>query len=156
MRPDLMATAAPDLTAANRAESLRRRLEDLEDACGPAIREAKRTPGCTDIAVNEDGSIWATVGGTTARTGESLTDHAARRIVNLVSDIDNHPIEKAALSANLPTGERFAALLPPTVQRIVFSIRLPPGRVFTLEDYVAAEIMTETQADTLQRAVSER
>jgi Flp pilus assembly CpaF family ATPase len=95
-------------------------------------------------------------GGTTAPTGGSLTDHAARRIVNLVSDIDNHPIEKAALSANLPTGERFAALLPPTVRRIIFSIRLPPGRVFTLEDYVASGIMIGAQADTLRRAVSER
>jgi Flp pilus assembly CpaF family ATPase len=161
MRPDLMTADAPgtpgaDLTTANRAESLRRRLEDLEDAYGPAIRKARQTPGCTDIAVNEDGSIWTTVGGTTAPTGESLTDHAARRIVNLVSDIDNHPIEKAALSANLPTGERFAALLPPTVRRIIFSIRLPPDRVFTLEDYVASGIMIGSQADTLRRAVSER
>ena len=102
MRPDPMTSDAPDtlsadLTTADRAESLRRRLEDLEDAYGRAIRKARRTPGCTDIAVNEDGSIWTTVGGTTAPTGESLSDHAARRIVNLVSDIDNHPIEKAAL-----------------------------------------------------------
>jgi type IV secretion system protein TrbB len=161
MRPDLMTADAPgtlgaDLTTADRAESLRRRLEDLEDAYGPAIRKARQTPGCTDIAVNEDGSIWTTVGGTTAPTGESLTNPAARRIVNLVADIDNHPIEKAALSANLPTGERFAALLPPTVRRIIFSIRLPPGRVFTLDDYVASGIMIEGQADTLRRAVSER
>jgi type IV secretion system protein TrbB len=153
MKPELLTT---DLTTANRAESLRRRLEDLEDAYGPAIRKAKRTPGCTDIAINEDGSIWVTIGGTTAPTGEFLSDHAARRIVNLVSDIDNHPIEKAALSANLPSGERFAALLPPTVQGIVISIRLPPGRIYTLDEYVAAEMMTEDQADTLRRAVSER
>jgi type IV secretion system protein TrbB len=153
MKPELLAT---DLTTANRAESLRRRLEDLEDAYGPAIHKAKRTPGCTDIAVNEDGSIWVTIGGTSAPTGEFLSDHAARRIVNLVSDIDNHPIEKAALSANLPSGERFAALLPPTVQGIVISIRLPPGRIYTLDEYVSAEMMTESQADTLRKGVEDR
>jgi hypothetical protein len=45
----------------DRNEALRRKLEDLEDAYGPAIRKAKATPGCTDIAVNEDGRIWTAV-----------------------------------------------------------------------------------------------
>lgn len=144
-----------DLTTANREESLRRKLEDLEDAYGPVIRVLRRDPRCTDIALNEDGGIWATVAGEPTNEG-FLSETAARRIVNIVSDIDQHPIDKAALSANLPTGERFAALLPPTVKRIVFSIRLPPKKVFTLEHYVEAGIMTAGQADTLRRAVSER
>lgn len=141
---------------ANRSEGMKRLLDDLEDAYGPTIQKAKRTPGCTDIMVNEDGAIWTTIGGQDRATGQHLTDHASRRIVNLVSDIDNHPIDKAALSANLPTGERFAALLPPTVRRITFSIRLPPGRIFTMNDYVAAGIMTEAQADVLRQAVADR
>ena len=145
----------PDMTP-ERGESLRRKLADLEDAYGPVIRQARKTPGCTDIAVNEDGRIWTTTGGAAAPAGSGLTEHAARRIVNLVSDIDQHPIEKAALSANLPTGERFAALLPPTVRRVTFSIRLPPGRIFTLDDYVTAAIMTADQAATLRRSVEAR
>jgi type IV secretion system protein TrbB len=112
----------PDMTP-DREESMRRKLEDLEDAYGPVIREARKTPWCTDIAVNEDGQIWTTIGGEVRPTGEFLTDHAARRIVNIIADIDQRSIEKAALSANLPTGERFAALLPPTVRRITISIR---------------------------------
>lgn len=145
-----------DLTSQNREESLRRKLEDLEDAYGSVIRAYKCNPSCTDIAVNEDGAIWGTVGGKILTTGETLSEHAARRIVNIVSDIDQRPIEKAALSANLPTGERFAALLPPTVKRIIFSIRLPPKKVFTLEDYVGAGIMTERQAEVLRAAVADR
>lgn len=140
----------------NREESLRRKLEDLEDAYGSVIRAYKRNDACTDIAVNEDGAIWGTVGGEIISTGETLSEHAARRIVNIVSDIDQRPIEKSALSANLPTGERFAALLPPTVKRIIFSIRLPPKKVFTLEDYVEAGIMTEAQAKVLRDAVAAR
>lgn len=145
----------PDMTP-DRQESMQRWLEDLEDAYGPAIRKARSTPGCTDIAVNEDGAIWATIGGETQPMDGAMTDHAARRIVNLVSHIDGRPIEKAALSANLPTGERFAALLPPTVRRITISIRLPPSRVFTLDEYVAAGMMTEAQASTLRQGVEDR
>ena len=132
MRPD---PAVPDLTAANRAESLRRRLEDLEDAYGPVIRQARKTPGCTDIAVNEDGRIWTTTGGAAAPAGSGLTEHAARRIVNLVSDIDQHPIEKAALSANLPTGERFAALLRSYGAAVIGEIGDSERSLELLEEY---------------------
>jgi len=147
---------ATDLGAANAQESLRRKLEDLNDAYGPTIRRARETKGCTDIAVNEDGQIWATIDGEARPMGAALSDHAASRIVRVVSDIDNQPIAKASLNANLPTGERFAALLPPSVSRITISIRLPPTRIYTLSDYVAAGIMTEAQAEVLKRAVIER
>ena len=36
----------PDMTP-ERGESLRRKLADLEDAYGPVIRQARKTPGCT-------------------------------------------------------------------------------------------------------------
>jgi type IV secretion system protein VirB11 len=137
-------------------ESLKRLLEDLEDAYGETIQKARRNPECSDIAVNEDGEIWLTVSGRSIGTGRKLSENAARRIVSLVSDIDGRPVEKSALNANLPTGERFAALLPPTVSRIIFSIRLPPKKVFTLEDYVCAGIMTERQAALLAQSVAER
>src|SRR5690349_5580741 len=145
-----------DHATPDRQESLHRLLADLEDAYGPAIREARRTPGCTDIAVNEDGVIWTTIGGCSVRTGEVLSQHAARRIVSIVADADGQTVEKAALSANLPTGERFAALLPPTVRGVVLSIRRPPGRIFTLADYVEAGIMDGAQADVLAQAVTDR
>src|SRR5690242_7299351 len=41
-----------DHATPDRQESLHRLLADLEDAYGPAIREARATPGCTDMAIN--------------------------------------------------------------------------------------------------------
>jgi len=53
------------------------------------------------------------------------------------------------VSAELPeTGDRFEGLLPPVVAAPAFAIRKPAVAVFTLGDYVAADIMTVDQAET--------
>ena len=61
------------------------------------------------------------------------------------------------VSAELPeTGERFEGLLPPVVAAPAFAIRKPAVAVFTLDDYVAAGIMTSGQASALKDAVEAR
>jgi type IV secretion system protein VirB11 len=61
------------------------------------------------------------------------------------------------VSAELPeTGERFEGLLPPVVAAPAFAIRKPAVTVFTLDDYVAAGIMSAGQAETLRAAVQSR
>jgi type IV secretion system protein VirB11 len=65
--------------------------------------------------------------------------------------------ERPRVSAELPeTGERFEGLLPPVVTAPAFAIRKPAVAVFTLDDYVAAGIMTAHQAASLRAAVSSR
>ena len=60
-------------------------------------------------------------------------------------------------SAELPeTGERFEGLLPPVVAAPAFAIRRPTVSIFSLDDYMAAGIMTADQAETLRQAVAER
>ena len=54
------------------------------------------------------------------------------------------------------SGERFEGLLPPVVAAPCFAIRRPAVAVFTLDDYVAAGIMSVDQAELLRRAVLER
>ena len=61
------------------------------------------------------------------------------------------------VSAELPeSGERFEGLLPPVVAAPCFAIRRPAVAVFTLDDYVAAGIMSAGQAELLRAAVRER
>ena len=61
------------------------------------------------------------------------------------------------VSAELPeTGERFEGLLPPVVAAPAFAIRKPAVAVFTLDDYVAAGIMTSDQAERVAKARSQR
>src|SRR3546814_1497782 len=61
------------------------------------------------------------------------------------------------VSAELPeTGERFEGLLPPVVSAPAFAIRKPAVAAFTLDDYVAAGIMTADQAEILRQADADR
>ena len=61
------------------------------------------------------------------------------------------------VSAELPeTGERFEGLLPPVVAAPAFAIRKPAVAVFTLDDYVAAGIMSAGQAEALRHGVATR
>jgi P-type conjugative transfer ATPase TrbB len=92
-------------------------------------------------------------------TGERLSPGDGERIVRLVAHhvgAEVHP-GSPRVSAELPeTGERFEGLLPPVVAAPVFAIRKPAVAVFTLDDYVAAGIMTMDQAATLRAAVADR
>ena len=61
------------------------------------------------------------------------------------------------VSAELPeSGERFEGLVPPVVAAPCFAIRRQAVAVFTLDDYVAARIMSGLQAELLRAAVRER
>ena len=52
--------------------------------------------------------------------------------------------------------ERFEGLVPPVVAAPAFAIRKPAIAVFTLDDYVAAKIITTSQAEILRSAVAQR
>jgi type IV secretion system protein VirB11 len=94
-----------------------------------------------------------------ADTGETLCAADGERIVRLVAHhvgAEVHPTSPR-LSAELPeTGERFEGLIPPVVTAPAFAIRKRAIAVFTLDDYVAAKVITRGQADVLHDAVARR
>ena len=81
------------------------------------------------------------------------------RIVRLVAHHVGAEVHAGSprVSAELPeTGERFEGLLPPVVAAPAFAIRKPAVAVFTLDDYVAAGIMTRARLSALRTAVGTR
>ena len=65
--------------------------------------------------------------------------------------------ERRASRLSFPKrGERFEGLLPPVVAAPAFAIRKPAVAVFTLDDYVAAGIMSAAQAEALRQGVVTR
>lgn len=131
----------------------------LRTAMGPAIAGHLADPAVVEVMLNPDGRLWIDrLSEGLSDTGDRITPADAERIVRLVAHHVGAEVHEAAprVSAELPTGERFEGLLPPVVTAPSFAIRKPAVAVFTLDDYVAAGIMTEGQADFLRRAVAER
>ena len=132
----------------------------LRTALGPAIARYLDDAQVVEVMLNPDGRLWID----RLSDGLCATDHCishadGERIIRLVAHHVGAEVHAAAprVSAELPeTGERFEGLLPPVVTAPTFAIRKPAVAVFTLDDYVAADIMTDAQAETLRIAVADR
>lgn len=132
----------------------------LRTALGPAIARFLEDPAIVEVMLNPDGRLWIDrLSEGLSDTGERLSAADGERIVRLVAHhvgAEVHP-GSPRVSAELPeTGERFEGLLPPIVSSPAFAIRKPAVAVFTLDDYVAAGIMTGPQAEALRDAVASR
>ena len=136
------------------SEVISRGARMLRTALGPAIAAWLEDAAIVEVMLNPDGRLWVDrlVGGL-ADTGERLAAADGERIVRLVAHHVGAEVHPASprVSAELPeTGERFEGLLPPVVTAPAFAIRKPAVAVFTLDDYVAAGIMTGVQAEGLR------
>ncbi len=145
--------------------SAERRRRMLITALGADIAAAMRDPLVIEIMVNPDGALRLD------RLGEGRLDTEVRmepsqveRIIRLVASHARAEVhaELPIISAELPphiegrAGERFEGVLPPVSQAPCFSIRKPAQKLHTLDDYIADGLMSETQADALRAAVTQR
>ncbi|QOF70757.1 P-type conjugative transfer ATPase TrbB [Aminobacter sp. SR38] len=132
----------------------------LRTALGSAIAGFLEDPSIVEVMLNPDGRLWIDrLSGGLEDTGCTLLAADGERIIRLVAHhvgAEVHP-GNPRVSAELPeTGERFEGLLPPVVAAPAFAIRKPAVAVFTLDDYVAAGVMTAQQATALRQAVAAR
>ena len=143
-----------------RSEAMSRSARMLRTALGPAIARYLEDESIVEVMLNPDGRLWIDrLSNGLVDTGETLSAPDGERIVRLVAHHVGAEVHAGAprVSAELPeTGERFEGLLPPVVAAPAFAIRKPAVAVFSLDDYVAAGIMTPEQAEALRRAVTSR
>src|ERR1700722_17421635 len=132
----------------------------LRTALGPAIAGFLTDPSIVEVMLNPDGRLWIDrLSGGLEDTGGRVTPADAERIVRLVAHHVGVEVHAGSprVSAELPeSGERFEGLVPPVVAAPCFAIRRQAVAVFTLDDYVAAHIMSDLQAELLRAAVRER
>ena len=143
-----------------RPETVARGTRMLRTALGPSITRYLEDPAIIEVMLNPDGRLWIDrLSEGLADTGETMSAADSERIVRLVAHHVGAEVHARSprVSAELPeTGERFEGLLPPIVAAPAFAIRKPAVAVFTLDDYVAAGIMSTDQAATLREAVTSR
>ena len=141
-------------------EAIARGARMLRTALGPAIARFLEDPTVIEVMLNPDGRLWIDrLSEGLSDTGERLSAADGERIVRLAAHHVGAEVHARSprVSAELPeSGERFEGLLPPLVAAPTFAIRKPAVAVFTLDDYVAAGIMTADQAEVLRAAVSSR
>ena len=146
--------------AVRKPEAMARGARMLRTALGPAIAGFLEDPMTIEVMLNPDGRLWIDrLSEGLSDTGATLSPADGERIVRLVAHHVGAEVHAARprVSAELPeTGERFEGLLPPVVTAPCFAIRKPAVAVFTLADYVASGIMTETQAAQLREGVATR
>jgi type IV secretion system protein VirB11 len=137
-----------------------RKVAALRQAMGPVIAKALADRLVVEVMVNPDGKIWIDrIGEGRSFTGESLAASDADRILRLLADHVGEVVtrDRPRISATLPeTGERFQGAFMPIVASPAFAIRKRPEVVFTLDDYVAKDIMTEAMAEVLREAARTR
>lgn len=148
------------MSGAGQSEARGRRRAMLRTAMGPAIAAALADPGVIEVMVNPDGSLRLDrLGEGRVDTGTRLSAADVERIIRLVAShvrVEVH-VGNPIVSAELPeTGERFEGILPPVSTAPCFSIRKPAAKVFTLDDYIADNIVSPLQAHALRRAVADR
>jgi type IV secretion system protein VirB11 len=144
----------------HREEAIVRGARMLRTALGPAIVRLLEDPSVVEVMLNPDGRLWVDrLSEGLTDTGERLSTADGERIVRLVAHHVGAEVHTRSprVSAELPeTGERFEGLLPPVVAAPAFAIRKPAVAVFSLDDYVAAGIMTRFQAEALRLNVATR
>jgi len=130
----------------------------LRTVLGPAVANFLEDASVVEVMLNPDGRLWIDrLSGGLEDSGRTLSAADGERIVRMVAHHVSTEVHAGSprVSAELPeTGERFEGLLPPVVAASAFAIGKPAVAVFTLDDYVAAGIMTAGQATVLRDAVT--
>ena len=147
-------------TISFRSEAFARGARMLRTALGPSISGYLEDPSIVEVMLNPDGRLWIDrLSGGLEDTRLRVAPADAERIVRLVARHAGVEVHSGTprVSAQLPgRGERFEGLVPPVVAAPCFAIRRPAIVVFTLDDYVAARIMSGLHAELLRAAVRER
>ncbi|MDR0275550.1 MAG: Flp pilus assembly complex ATPase component TadA [Burkholderiaceae bacterium] len=141
-----------------RAQEVRRRgLEALARYFGPIINEALADPQVIEVMLNPDGKLWIDYLGERGMVKAGELDAAqGLGIITTVAGILEAEVtsDKPILECELPSdGSRFEGLIAPIVTGPTFAIRKKASLIYTLDDYVAKNIMTLSQKDALEQAV---
>jgi type IV secretion system protein VirB11 len=136
--------------------SQERQLEKLRRDLGEVSLAALADPLTVEIMLNADGTLWQERLGEQPKQIGSMSAGRAEAVLRTMAAMLHTTItrEKPTLEGELPLdGSRFAGQIPPVVSAPVFAVRKRASRVFTLDQYDQAGILTPEQKEYLSGAI---
>ncbi|WP_255448287.1 P-type conjugative transfer ATPase TrbB [Serratia sp. SRS-8-S-2018] len=112
-----------------------------------------------EIMLNPDQSLWIEEFGKPMYETARIAPNDAAAIMNAIAHYHDVLIDRdrPVLECELPVdGSRFEGTIPPLVANPSFTIRKKATRIFTLDDYLGHNILTQPQFDVLKVAVAQR
>ena len=134
-----------------------RAIEKLKRDLGLQIEKALADSQTVEIMLNPDGKLWQERLGEPMRCIGLVSEARAESIIKTVAGFHGKEVTrfKPLLEGELPLdGSRFAGQLPPVVSKPAFAIRKKAIKVFTLDDYVNAAVMSQRQLEIIKEAIA--
>jgi P-type conjugative transfer ATPase TrbB len=135
---------------------LNRAQKKLERDMGPLLLEALYDSKTVEVLLNADGRLWQERLGEPMRCFGTLRPAQGEAIIRTVASWLGKTVTATMpiVEGELPLdGSRFAGQLPPIVTAPTFAIRKKAVAVFTLEHYLANDIMSPRHYDAIKAAV---
>lgn len=116
-----------------------------------------------EVYINPDGKVWTDGFRDRKCTEIKMTSAQVKQIILNVAALTNQLVteEKPALDAEIPQNKyfdkcRFEGNLPGIVLSPTLNICKHPKKIFTLDDYVKQEILSEKQREIIIKAIREK
>jgi type IV secretion system protein VirB11 len=135
------------------------RLHDILYRNLGALADLLADPTVLHISVIPSGAIWVERFGRAPEIQRTTLAVSERdSIIRLISTAAGRATTEAScrLSTIMPDGERFQAFIPPAAVAPTFEIRKRPAQIYTLGEYVEAQMMSERQAAVIATAIGEK
>ena len=136
-----------------------RLIKKLEREIHGPIQTALMEEDVTEVILNPNGQLWK-IG---RKTGWELIDELSAiqsdSIVTTVATLTDNTVTKASpeFQCAFPLcGSRFQGIIPPAVSQSSFTIRKHSPVVYSLADYVKADIITPEQSEVLAEAIAKK
>ena len=133
-----------------------RQLAKLRKDLGEVFLTALADPETVEVILNADGTLWQERLGKPLETIGTMSATCADAAMRTIAAYHHATLTRddPSIECELPLdGSRFAGQIPPIVTAPVFAVRKRASRVFTLQQYVDAGIMTPEQKRFLCDAI---
>jgi len=152
-----------NITMSKAEDELESRKRQMENLIGDLERLIPffETKNVTDIFVYGDGNVHVSeFGKETYDTGIVLSPAERMRIINSLANVADTPIDRwlrPTLESIIPKYNiRTTAILPPWTTSPEIAFRRPPDKIFTLEDYLEEEKISQALYDKIVSHIEKR